>query len=427
MQVEYRNNSKKKKQSPLTKTIKLTTLGLSIFSVTNGLLIYNNYHKSLNWSTNRDSLKMASMPIDTLNDSGEEVKHKEDFLVLAQQAMTPDGQIHLNTKSQKALLKSLNKIKTAKPLYKSKYDKIMDKYRIRQKLDSLYKNKNTLKKDSTPLKVQDTLDNIAPKLNEIYQKNNKDAFVASQLIRIHLLVQDINKIINISNQINQVVYVNHGTLQPHADLIPGKYERLVHQFMKLHYKWLYLDHYYSFDKELNELLVKQQDKLNKYKTYQDDLHARDKAYKDWEDKRKQRKHDYLKDQEEKRKQKEEEERQAQQQREEEAKEQAEIKRQEEQDKNDIKQANKDESQSSSDNSSSSSNSSNSSSSSSKDSSNSVSNSNPNSGMSSGPSRRQFPNNNNQSKNTQSSPSRQTGPARRPKTNETDDDSDLYAD
>ena len=412
MQVEYRNNSKKKKQSPLTKTIKLTTLGLSIFSVTNGLLIYNNYHKSLNWSTNRDSLKMASMPIDTLNDSGEEVKHKEDFLVLAQKAMTPDGQIHLDTKSQKALLKSLNKIKTAKPLYKSKYDKIMDKYRIRQKLDSLYKNKNTLKKDSTPLKVQDTLDNIAPKLNEIYQKNNKDAFVASQLIRIHLLVQDINKIINISNQINQVVYVNHGTLQPHADLIPGKYERLVHQFMKLHYKWLYLDHYYSFDKELNELLVKQQDKLNKYKTYQDDLHARDKAYKDWEDKRKQ---------------KEEEERQAQQQREEEAKEQAEIKRQEEQDKNDIKQANKDANQSASDNSSSSSNSSNSSSSSSKDSSNSVSNSNPNSGMSSSPSRRQSPNNNNQSKNTQSSPSRQTGPARRPKTNETDDDSDLYAD
>lgn len=152
MQVEYRNNSKKKKQSPLTKTIKLTTLGLSIFSVTNGLLIYNNYHKSLNWSTNRDSLKMASMPIDTLNDSGEEVKHKEDFLVLAQKAMTPDGQIHLDTKSQKALLKSLNKIKTAKPLYKSKYDKIMDKYRIRQKLDSLYKNKNTLKKDSTPFK-----------------------------------------------------------------------------------------------------------------------------------------------------------------------------------------------------------------------------------------------------------------------------------
>ena len=326
MQIEYRHN---KKESPFSKTIKLTTLGLSLFTLANGGLIFHNYYKSLNWSTNRDSLKMADMPIDTLNDSTKQVKNKEEFLVLAQKAMTPDGQIHLNKKSQLQLLNALNQIKTAKPLYQAKYDKIMDKYRIRQKLNALYKNTYTLKESSTPTKVENTLDSIAPKLNEIYQKNNKDKFVQDQLKRVHLLVNDTNKMINITNQLNNVVYISHGTLQPHADLTPTKYEKILKQFNKLHYKWLCLKHYYKLQEQIDELLNKQQDKLNIYHTYENDLHDRDKAYKDWENKRKQRKHDYIKSEKEKQKQKEEEARADAKQRAEEEKQQESLRREQE--------------------------------------------------------------------------------------------------
>lgn len=425
MQIEYRHN---KKESPFSKTIKLTTLGLSLFTLVNGGLIFHNYYKSLNWSTNRDSLKMADMPIDTLNDSTKQVKNKEEFLVLAQKAMTPDGQIHLNQKSQLQLLNALNKIKTAKPLYQAKYDKIMDKYRIRQKLNALYKNKHTLKESSTPTKVENTLDSIAPKLNEIYQKNNKDKFVQDQLKRVHLLVNDTNKIINITNQLNNVVYISHGTLQPHADLTPTKYEKILNQFNKLHYKWLCLKHYYKLQEQIDELLNKQQDKLNIYHTYENDLHDRDKAYKDWENKRKQRKHDYIKSEKEKQKQKEAEARADAKQRAEEEKQQESLRReqeelQREEDNNEAELKKQEHDNQSSNNSNAASN--HTSSHQNSNSGNNVVNSNPNNGTHT-PSTSHSTNNAPSRSHQQSRSVTRSNQNQHTNTDEADDDSNLYA-
>lgn len=308
MKLEYREpNRNHKHKQPKTKSYKYlrtSVLGLALISITNVGLIWNNYHKSLDWSTNRDSLKMANMPVDTLNDSTSQVKAKENFLVLVNSAMSKDGSISVNHKLLVKLQKALAKIKTAKPLYQRKYDKIAEKYDIEVELNSLFKNKKTLKSSSTPQHVQKVLQEIAPKLNSIYQKNNNDGFVKSKLPMIHYLTQDTNSINNTLTKINNLTYVNNDILTPHADLTPLTYQNAIKPFDKLHYHWPCLNKYKALYDELNGILSQQEDKLNIYKSYEADQQAKKNSYAEWAKKREERRNDYFKALEEKRKEKE---------------------------------------------------------------------------------------------------------------------------
>ena len=68
--------------------LQLSAIGLVVFSSLNiGLTMYH-YHKSLNWTTNPDSLKMADMPVDMLNDSAKQAQYKTNFLVLYHKALS---------------------------------------------------------------------------------------------------------------------------------------------------------------------------------------------------------------------------------------------------------------------------------------------------------------------------------------------------
>ncbi len=282
---QYFNNTSSDNHNRLKHWLKLSEIGLCIFSSLNiGLTIYN-YHKSLNWTTNRDSLKMANMPVDMLNDSGKQAQYKADFLVLYHKALSNNGNLTADANLIKQLKIALAKIKTAKPIYKAKYDQVETKYEIKTSLDSLFANKNTLKSSSTPEQVRKVLKHVAPNLNSIYQKNNHDIFVKKEIIRIHNLTNDANNINAITGQILQISSIHKGTMKPNANITPDMYNKVYYRFSKLHYNWKCFDDFSKMQNQIQQVLSEQLTKINYYNDYVKDLHNKAQAYDDLAKKR----------------------------------------------------------------------------------------------------------------------------------------------
>lgn len=277
----YENNSSDK----LAKVIKWTSIGFLCFGLANGGLTYFNYRKSLDWSTNRDSLKMADMPVDMLNDSGKQAEYKEDFLVLCNKAMDKNGQLLANKEMMLKLQLTLDKIKTAKPLYQKRYDKIAEKYRIRTKLNSLFAKKKQLKISSTPEHVQAVLKEIDPDLNSIYQTNNHDAFANQEVKIVHKLVDDINLITSVSTQLSNVSQLRHREIMFADNIVPSSYNRIYRQLNKLKYQWHYLDNFIDMQDKIQNILAEQLTKINSYNDYVNDQRDKQNAYQDLAKKR----------------------------------------------------------------------------------------------------------------------------------------------
>lgn len=282
---QYFNNTSPDNHNRLKQWLKLSEIGLFIFSSLNiGLTMYN-YHKSLNWTTNRDSLKMADMPVDMLNDSGKQAQYKADFLVLYHKALSNNGNLTADDNLIKQLKMALAKIKTAKPNYKAKYDQVETKYEIKTSLDSLFANKNTLKSSSTPEQVRKVLKHVAPNLNSIYQKNNHDIFVKKEIKRIHNLTSDANNINAITGQILQISSIHKGTMKPNANITPDMYNKVYYRFSKLHYNWNCFDDFRKMQNQIQQVLSEQLTKINYYNDYIKDLHNKAQAYADLAKKR----------------------------------------------------------------------------------------------------------------------------------------------
>lgn len=281
----YFNNTSPDNHNRLKHWLKLSEIGLFIFSSLNiGLTMYN-YHKSLNWTTNRDSLKMADMPVDMLNDSVKQAQYKADFLVLYHKALSNNGNLTADDNLIKQLKMALAKIKTAKPNYKAKYDQVETKYKIKTSLDSLFANKNTLKSSSTPEQVRKVLKHVAPNLNSIYQKNNHDIFVKKEIKRIHNLTSDANNINAITGQILQISSIHKGTMKPNANITPDMYNKVYYRFSKLHYNWKCFDDFRKMQNQIQQVLSEQLTKINYYNDYVKDLHNKAQAYDDLAKKR----------------------------------------------------------------------------------------------------------------------------------------------
>lgn len=269
----------------LIKVIKWTSIGFLCFGLVNGGLTYFNYRKSLDWSTNRDSLKMANMPVDMLNDSGKQAEYKEDFLVLCNKAMNKNGQLLANKEMMLKLQLALDKIKTAKPLYQKRYNKIAEKYRIRTKLESLFTKKKQLKASSTPEHVKAVLKEIDPDLNSIYQTNNHDAFANQEVKIVHKLVADINLIASVSIQLNNVSQLKHREIMFADNIVPSSYNRIYRQLNKLKYQWHYLDNFVDMQDKIQNILAEQLTKINSYNDYVKDQRDKQNAYQDLAKKR----------------------------------------------------------------------------------------------------------------------------------------------
>lgn len=315
--------------SPFNQILKYTTIGLLAFGTINGALSYYSYRKSLNWSTNRDSLKMADMPVDTLTDTGKQAEYKQRFVLLANTAVDKDGNLHANAKDMQNLRNALAKIKTARPIYKAKYQRVEQKYRIRKKVGSLFSKHNTLKETSTPYKVYQTLADVAPDLNNIYNRNHHDGFVEHELIVIQNLVHDTRIWADFLNELNKNMTLKKGVITPYASLTPSRYAKFYDKLQRLHYHWNCLDHFETLQDAINNVLQEQNNKIMAYNDWQNDLKAKADAYKNLAKmRRKHRKH-YYDEKARKAREKEKERREAEKQREAEEQAKAEAEQKEE--------------------------------------------------------------------------------------------------
>lgn len=303
--IEYDDDIEEKK--PKSKYFKvMCTLALSgtLLGGLSAFEIYQDYKKSLDWSTNRDSLKMAEMPVDILTDTSAQAHAKENFLALYMKALDKNGQIHVSKDDMVKLKMALNKITSSKELYQDKYNKVETKYNIRVQLDKLFSKKGALKENVTPKKVRDTLREVSPQLNSIFQKNNHDEFVKSELPTVKNLVKDTNTITNTTNRITQIMTINKGVLKPIASLTPKQYEGIYNNLNKLHYRWEYLNKFVDLQDLINNVLEKQLSKINAYNDYTADVKNKEEMYQKLTRASEKHRRDYIKKQEEKRREKE---------------------------------------------------------------------------------------------------------------------------
>lgn len=276
----YFNETPIKKKHHFTR---YAVISLSVLALINGGLIAKDYYDSLNWKTSRDSLKMADMPIDTLNDTGDQAKYKENFLVLYKQALKPNGELTADKALMIKLTKALSLIKTAKPIYQSKYNKVKTKYDIKTSLDNLIKSNKTITKN--PNQVKNVLVKIAPEINAIYQNNNKDQFVQNEIQRIHNLSDDINTISSITSQLLTLSTVKHHVMTMNDNTIPETYNKVYDKFKTLHYTWTKFNNFEHLQDQIQKILTQQLIVINHYNDYINDLKDKQNAYADLDKKR----------------------------------------------------------------------------------------------------------------------------------------------
>lgn len=276
----YFNETPIKKKHYFTR---YAVISLSVLALINGGLIAKDYYDSLNWKTSRDSLKMAEMPVDTLNDTGSQATYKENFLVLYKQALKPNGELTANKALMTKLTKALSLIKTAKPIYQAKYDKVKTKYDIKTSLDNLIKSNKTITKK--PEQVRNVLAKIAPEINAIYQNNNKDKFVQDEIQRIHNLSDDVNTISSITSQLLTLSTVKHHVMIMNDNTIPETYNKVYDKFKTLHYTWTKFKNFEHLQDQIQNILTQQLIVINHYNDYINDLKDKQNAYADLDKKR----------------------------------------------------------------------------------------------------------------------------------------------
>lgn len=238
---------------------------------------YLNYRRSLDWSKNKNGLKMAEMSPDMLQDSPKQIQIKEAFLRKANHMMAKDGSLHAKKGDLLILNEYLAQIKTAKPQYQKQYDQIAAKYQIKSALASLF----TKKKVTADLKTTtQVLLKIGPALNDLHQKNAHDQFVTQQMSIIHALNHDLRLINLVAANTNNLLTLKKqvGTFQ--ATVIPTDLQKAVKPENKLFYSWQVLEQFDNLQDKMQAILLKQERKISLYHAYQQDLHDRAKAYDD---------------------------------------------------------------------------------------------------------------------------------------------------
>lgn len=255
----------------------LLFLLLIISSVLLLTVTYLNYRRSLDWSKNKNGLKMAEMSPDMLQDSPKQIHIKEAFLRKAGQMMAKDGSLHAKKGDLLILSEYLAQIKTAKPQYQKQYDQIAAKYQIKSALASLF----TKKKVTADLKtVTQVLLKIGPALNDMHQKNSRDQFVAQQMSIIHALNHDLRSINLVAVNTNDLLTLKNQVGTFKATVIPTDLQKAVKPENKLIYSWQVLAKFNNLQDEMQAVLIKQERKISLYHAYQQDLRDRDKAYDD---------------------------------------------------------------------------------------------------------------------------------------------------
>lgn len=311
-------NENTNKHSIYVRVLKCSSILFLCLSTGLGYSVYQHYQKSLDWSTNRDSLKMANMPIDTLTDTGKQLKHKENFLVLYNKMYHHDGTISANQTQIKQLQAELKKIKRGKPIYQAKFNRINEKYIMTVKLDSVFANKEhtIIKKKMTPNKIRYILKtDLAPHLNSLHEKNSHDHFVSNQLKEIHQLYRDSNLILQITDRTLRISQINpkKKRIMFNDNVITATYNDIIAKYNKLHYKWRFLNSYLAMNSDIQNILSEQEDKINAYNDYMSDQKDKQNAYLDLEKQHKARQKAYedkIREKEEERKEKLEQEKQA---------------------------------------------------------------------------------------------------------------------
>lgn len=240
-------------------------------------LTWHDYQQSLDWTKNKNGLKMAEMSPDMLEDSPKQVAIKEAFIKKTQQMMQPDGQIKVTATSLLALKHDLDQIKTAKPQYAKQYRKIAEKYQVQVALKRLFtKNQVT----ATTAQVAKTIADVSPTLNTIHQKAPHDKFVAQQMQIIHALNHDIKLIKQSLVNMSQLVAISNKTATFKPKIIYQDYQSAMSPQAKLKYQWSILTSFNNLQPEIKTILAAQARKISAFKAYQQDLRDKEQAYED---------------------------------------------------------------------------------------------------------------------------------------------------
>lgn len=240
-------------------------------------LTLQDYHQSLDWSRNKNGLKMAEMSPDMLQDSPKQIAIKEDFLKRANKMMQADGQINVTQSDLVALKQDLQKIKIAKPQYEKRYQQIADKYMVQSILKSLTKN-NIVRANEH--QVSKALITVGPILTSIHQKYPHDKFVVQQMQIVHNLTHDMRLIKQLLGNTAQLVTIDHRTATFKPEIIYDNYEKAISPEDKLVYKWSMLVPLTNLQNDTKMILTKQAQKINLYQAYKKDLRDKDQAYED---------------------------------------------------------------------------------------------------------------------------------------------------
>lgn len=251
---------------------------LFIISVAFISLTLINYHNSLNWNNNKNSLKMAQMSPDMLQDSPTQIAIKEDFLKRANAMMDADGSIHVTQTKLKELKHDLDQIKTAKPQYQDRYQKIADKYSIQIALHSLFDKPKVVTANID--KIHKTMNTIGPVLNDIHQKYPHDKFVSDQMIIIHNLSHDLKLIKATASNTANLVVIRKQTAVFKPKVVYTDYQKAINSEQNLIYDWRILEPFMKLQPEIKTILNQQEHKIDLYNAYQKDLRDKDKAYED---------------------------------------------------------------------------------------------------------------------------------------------------
>lgn len=276
-----KSKPKPKKQSQRKSVFKKTkwlifALLMMICLVFSGL-IWHDYQQSLDWTKNKNGLKMAEMSPDMLEDSPKQVAIKEDFIKKAQQLMQPNGQINVTASSLLALKHDLDQIKTAKPQYAKQYQKIAEKYQVQVALNRLFTKKQVT---ATTEQVAKTIADVSPTLNTIHQKAPHDKFVDQQMQIIHALNHDVKLIKQSLVNMSQLVTISNKAATFKPKIIYQDYQNAMSPQAKLTYKWSILTSFNDLQPEIKTILAAQARKISAFKAYQQDLRDKEQAYED---------------------------------------------------------------------------------------------------------------------------------------------------
>lgn len=271
-------------------------IGATIYMVVD---IINVHKQTMDWDKHEDALPMAELPPDVLNDTGDIPEKKAEFIKAYNNVITKKGDLDNNPDKLVIVEETFKEIPDTAPgyeLYKVKYDEVQQKISIQNDINNLFSSDTTLKSNVTPTTIAELSNNVYPKLNALYKVNQEDIFVIRYNNILKTLNNDATMVDQLLGNYATQVMITGSSKSPKITLEPTltmqDFNSLQASLDNTNYKWPYVTVLRTIDDIINKPLDKQTKQIMAYKSYLNDIEAKEKAYKDLENEHKLREKEY---------------------------------------------------------------------------------------------------------------------------------------